>query len=195
MKKYLLISLLLFAFKSDKLPEGWIEIEKTKVGGEKIEIYFFDYMSKLETIQPNYLQYKGREFTNFLQKVQFEFPAYVAKRDLKKEDSVIYFVLRPNIDKSDRPYFFDLEIVKVEKDFPINSLENKESYKYRILKTTDANGCRGSLVTEYNKIIQNNPNRAQLIGNGIQIADSIFTRVIPYEEFKKPFLKIIEANL
>jgi hypothetical protein len=193
-KQLLFLCIILVGYKTEKLPEGWTQIEKTKIGGEKIEIYFFDYMVRLEKLQPDYLQYKGREFTNILQKVQFQFPAYVAKRKVDR-DSVIYFILRPNENKSDSPYFFDFEVVKVEKDFPLESLENKSAYKDKILKTLDAKGCRGSIVSEYNILIQNNPNKKKLIGNGIQIADSIYTRVIPYEELKKPFYKLIESAL
>ena len=153
-------------------------------------------MSKLDQVQPDYTKLKGREYTNALKKVQFRFPAYAAKkREIKKEDSVLYFLLRPNESKADRPYFFDLQIVKVKKDFPIESLEDESKYKDRIIKTTDATACRGSLISEYNKAIQDNPNKDKLIGNGIQITDSIFTRVIPYSEFKNAFYRLIEANL
>ena len=112
MNKYLLSTcLIFFVFKIGELPVGWTKIENTKIGGEKIEVYFFDYMSKLDELQPDYLQHKGREFTDILQKVQFQFPAYVAKRNVANEDSVIYFILRPNEAKSDGPNIFDLEIV------------------------------------------------------------------------------------
>lgn len=187
-------SIIFFAFKANNLPEGWIKIDKAKINGDKVEIYFFDYMSKLDKIQPDYGQFKGRAFTKILQKVQFQFPAYVAKKAVPKEDSVIFFILRPNESKSASPYFFDLEIAKVHKDFPLLSLEDKTAYKDRILKTSDAPGCRGSLVSEYNKLIQNSPNKDKLIGNGIQITDSIVTRVLSYEELRKPFYKLIESN-
>jgi hypothetical protein len=194
--KYLLsICLIFFVLKTGELPVGWMQIEKTKIGREKIEVYFFDYMSRLGELQPDYLQHKGREFTDILQKVQFQFPAYVAKRKVGKEDSVIYFILRPNEAKSNGPNIFDLEIVKVNEDFPLQSLEDKMAYKDRILKITDAPGCWGSLVNEYNKIIQDSPNKEKLIGNGVQITDSIFTRVIPYKELKRFFFKLIETNL
>jgi len=195
MKKYLLLtSVLLFAFKASELPEGWIRVEETQINGEKVEVYFFDYMSKLDKLQPEYSNQKGNELIKTLQKVQFQFPAYVAKKNVAKEDSVIYYILRPNESKSESPFFFDLEIVKVSKDFPLQSLEDKAAYKERILKVTDAKGCRGALVCEHNKLIQNSPNKEKLIGSGIQITDSIFTRVIAYKEIKNTFYRLIESN-
>ena len=196
MKNYLLLICVLFAaFKTDESPEGWTQIEKTKIGGEDITIYFFDYLSRVEKLRPDYLQYKGRDLTNFLQNIQFQYPAYVAKRSLIQQDSVIYFVLRPNEKKADSPYPFDLEIVKTDKDFALQSLEDKATYKDKILKVLDANGCRGGLLSEYNKIIQSLRNKDEVIGNGIRITDSIFTRVIAYKEVKTPFYKLIESNL
>jgi hypothetical protein len=196
MKKYLLfICVLLAAFKPDQSPEGWTEIEKTKIGGADITVYFFDYLSKVEKLQPDYLQYKGRDLTNFLEKIQFQYPAYVAKRSIIQEDSVIYFILRPNEKKKNTPFYFDLEIVKTHKDFALQLLEDKAAYQDKILKITDATGCRGGLLSEYNKIIQSLRNKDEIIGNGIRITDSIYTRVLPYKEIKAPLYKLIESNL
>ena len=196
MKKYLLIICVLFAgFKSDESSEGWIQVEKTKIAGEDFTIYFFDYLSKVEKLRPDYLQYKDQDLVNFLQKIQFLYPAYVAKRSIIQEDSAIYFILRPNEKKLDSPYPFDLEIVKTDKYFALQSLEDRATYKDKILKTLDANGCRGGLLSEYNKIIQSLQNKDEVIGNGIRITDSIFTRVVAYKEVKTPFYKLIESNL
>lgn len=191
----LFVSLLFFSFQANNLPQGWTKIEKLKIGNQKMEVYFFDYMTRLEILEPNLSQLKGRAFTNRLQKIQCSFPTYVAKRKLDESDSLIFYVLRPNESKIDRPFYFDLEIVKANADFPLDSLEEQNSYADKILKTVPAIGCRGSIVSEHNLLIQNNPDKAKLIGNGIQITDSIFTRVIPYEEIKKSFSKLIESNL
>jgi hypothetical protein len=195
MKKYLLVTCItLFAFITNKLASGWVHIEQTTINNEKLDIYFFDYLSKLEKVQPDFIQYKGRAFTDVLKNVQFQFPAYVAKRSVH-EDSVIYYILRPNIKKADNPYFYDLEIVKTGKDFPIEDLEDQALYKEHIVKLIDTVRCRGALISEYNFIIQNNPDKDKLIGNGIQIADSIYVRVLPYKEVKGAFYKLIEVNL
>lgn len=91
-------------------------------------------------------------------------------------------------------FHLDLEVIKVAKDFRIEKLEHKDNYKGYILKSMLAVGCRASTVCEYNLIIQQHPDRDKLIGNGFQIADSIFTRVIPFDEQKKSFYKVIEQN-
>src|SRR5687767_6254881 len=104
MIKYLLLScIILFSFKSNQLPEGWRQIEKAEISGEKVEIFFFDYMSKLDEIKPDYLPVKGKEFLKFLENVYFQYPTYVAKKVVANEDSVVYFILRPNASKSDNP--------------------------------------------------------------------------------------------
>jgi hypothetical protein len=196
MRLFLIICFLFFGGYGNNIPEGWTKVEKkAAVGKTKLEVYFFDYMSRVEKLHPDFSRYKGRAFTNILEEVQFQFPCYVAKRKLAEEDSSIYYVLRPNIVKKDQPYFFDLQIVKVGEDFPLENLENTKDYEHLIIKTIYATGCRGSLVCEHNRFIQNAPDRQKLIGNGIQITDSIFTRVLPYEEIKRPFFKLIEANL
>lgn len=196
-KKYFLLlsTLFFFSFMAIKTPAGWEKIDKAKVGKEKLELYFFDYMTRLEEARPDFSQLKGRDFTNALQQVQFRYPAYVAKRDLNKVDSVIYYVLRPDEAKSDQPFYFDLEIIKAGHDFSLDSLERKSSYENKIIKIVPAIGCRGALVYENNLLVQKNPDKDKLIGNGIQIAEGIFTRVIPFEEIKKPFLRLIESNL
>ena len=141
------------------------------------------------------MELKGREFTNALTDIQFQYPAYVAQRKVDGQDSIIFYILRPNPAKVDRPFFYDLEIVKVEKEFSLESLEQKTAFQGRTIKIVDAPGCRGALVNEHNLLVQRSPNKEQMIGNGIQITDSIFTRVIPYEEVKKQYYKIIENNL
>ena len=194
MKKYLLSCFFLFAFKATSLPVGWLEIEKTAVKGEELEVFFFDYTSKLYEVAPDIEKYKERQFTNKLEEVQFQFPAYAAKRNVKGEDSVIYYILRPDKSKMDQPFYFNLEIVKTGKSFALESLEYKSNYQDHILKTVPAPTCRGSLISGYMSIIQDSPRKKELIGNGFRLTDSIFTRVLPYSEVRKPFYKLIEIN-
>ena len=178
------------------LPNGWTMVDKkASIANVKLEVYFFDYMSRVQKLRPDIAQHKGREFTNILEEVQFQFPSYVAKQKLDKEDSAIYYILRPNASKKESAYFFDLQVVKLGRDFPLQDLEDLENYKQHVIKTIAAKGCRGSLVCEHSRFIQDAPDKKNLIGNGIQITDSIFTRVIPFEEIKKPFYNLIEANL
>ena len=195
MKILLLSCIFLLAFTDLKLPEGWAKIDKPKIAGQKFDVYFFDYMTQLQKLRPDIMQLKGRAFTNALKDIQFQYPVYVAQRKVDGQDSIIFYVLRPNTAKMNRPFYYDLEVIKVYKDFSLASLENKSNYQNHILKTIDAPGCRGSLVGEHNLLVQRNPNKAQMIGNGVMIADSIFTRVIPYEELKKQYYKVIEDNL
>jgi hypothetical protein len=190
-----ILSIVLLSFKTGKLPEGWTKVETVTIASQKADIYFFDYMSKMEVREPDYRQYKGRAFTDILQKVQFQFPTYAAKMNADKNDSVMYYLLVPNVMKADEPYYFDLRIVRVGKDFQLSNFEDSAGYSGNIVRTVPAIGCRGSLLSEHNRIIQEHPNKEKLIGNGVQITDSIFTRVIPYAESKKAFLKLIEANL
>lgn len=195
MKTLLLSCLFLSAFSTVKLPEGWTKVDNPKIAGQKFEVFFFDYMTRLQKLRPDIMQLKGREFTNALREIQFQYPTYVAQRKVEGQDSVMFYILRPNTAKIDRPFYYDLEIVKVEKNFCLASLESKDGYANHVTKTVDAPRCRGALVGEHNLLVQRNPNKDQMIGNGIPIADSIFTRVIPYAEVKNQFYKIIEDNL
>ncbi|MGN6402278.1 MAG: hypothetical protein ACTHMD_17595 [Flavisolibacter sp.] len=195
MKTFLIGCIFLFGFTTGKLPEGWTKVDNPKIAGKKFEVYFFDYMTRLQKLRPDIMQLKGREFTNALRDIQFQYPVYVAQTKADNKDSVIFYILRPNKAKIDRPFYYDLQVVKVNKDFSLEALENKDEYQKHIIKTIDASKCRGALVGEHNLLVQRNPNKKEMIGNGIQIADSIYTRVIPYEEVKSQYYKVIEDNL
>lgn len=64
-----------------------------------------------------------------------------------------------------------------------------------IVISLDATGCRGGSIYEYNRVVQDNPDKKKLIGNAMRITDSIITRVIPYEETTNQFFRRIEADL
>lgn len=179
----------------NSLPKEWTLVEQTKIGDEEVNIYFFDYMSKLNDMPPDYLSYNGQKLVDFLRNVQFQFPTYIAKRKSATKDSVTYFVLRPDEGKIDQLYFFNLEIVKTAKDVPIELFEDKFKYKDKIVKTIPATRCEGSLLFENSSVIQKISNKKAIIGNGMPIADSIYTRVVPYKEIRESFFKLIESNL
>lgn len=196
MKILLLITVFTLLTNSPKeLPKGWRKIETSIINKEEFEIFFFDYMTRIVSTNPNILELKGRQFLNALEDVRFMYPSYVAKQLLPGQDSIIFYVLRPNEEKRKTMFHLDFEVIKVAKDFQIEKLELKENYKRYIIKSMLAEGCRAGSVCEYNSIIQQHPDKEKLIGNGFQIADSIFTRVIPYDEQKKSFYKIIERNM
>lgn len=180
---------------SNTLPKEWTLVEKTKVEDEEVNIYFFDYMSKLNDMPPDYLSYNGKKLVDFLKNVQFQFPTYIVKRKNATKDSVTFFVLRPNREKIEQLYFFNLEIVKTAKDIPIELFEDKFKYKDKIVKTIPAIGCEGSLLFENSSVIQKISNKKAIIGNGMPIADSIYARVVPYKEIRESFFKLIESNL
>jgi hypothetical protein len=191
----LILSLTFFTNTVEKPPIGWRKIENTKIGGTKMEVFFFDYMNKAVLVRPDITSLKGREFTTALEEIRFSFPYYVAKGKASDKDSVLFYILRPNGEKRKSMNHLDLEIVKVSKGFGLEKLEHQDNYKDYIIKSTPASGCRGGIVSEYNLIVQQHPEKDKLIGNGFQIADSIFTRVIPFEETKKSFYKLIEQNM
>jgi len=191
----LFISLTFFISTVDKLPIGWKKIESAKIGDTKMEVFFFDYMSKAVLLRPDITNLKGREFTTALEDVRFKFPSYVARGKASEKDSLLFYILRPNEEKRTSMFNLDLVIIKVSKDFAIEKLEYPDNYRAYIIKTVPASGCRGGIVCEHNLIVQQHSEKEKLVGNGYQIADRIFTRVIPFEEIKKPFYKLIEQNM
>lgn len=194
MNKYFLVGMLaIVSFATIDYPEGWTKVGKEKFNGQKFEVYFFDYFSKVKELEPDLKNYKGSQFTDKLENVHFKFPLYVFST--RKEEVWKYYILRPNEAKRGTPNFFDIDIVTTEHEMGLNGFEDRSGYKNILSKTIEAKSCRGELIYEYNQMIQRNPNKNNLIGNGIPITDSIFTRVIPYQETKTQFFKSIQEDL
>lgn len=181
------------SFSTIEYPEGWIKVGNERLNGQKYEVYFFDYFSRVKELEPDLRKYKGTQFTDKLENIHFRFPLYVFLA--KKKSSRTYYVLRPNKDKKGTPNFFNIDIINTENEIELTQLEDRSSYTDILSKTIDANSCRGELIYEYNQFIQRNPNKGNLIGNGIPITDSVFTRVIPYEETRNQFLNSIKDNM
>jgi hypothetical protein len=187
MINYFLITVLTaLSFVPDKTPEGWTKIKTEKEGYRKFEVYFFDYLSRLEKDLPGIFDYKGKEFTDRLRTIHDKYPLYVFKT--KEKDSLVYFVLRtrPSAPK-DSSFTLCIDIIKTAAEYGLDRLEERNNYLYELKKTIPASSCRNGLAYEYSLIVQRNPDKKRLVGNGIAITQGIFVRVLPYEETKQQF--------
>jgi len=182
-------------FSNHFLPDGWTFIEKETIRKNRVDVYFFDYMTRLGKLKPEFKNASGRDASDMMTEVEFQFPTYIVEMSVKKNDSVYYFLLLPNPNKIQSPNWYDLVKIGYTEKVPLSTFEDSTKYKANVLSITDAVGCRGSLVYEHSYIIQASPDGKKAIGNGIQIVEGIFTRVVPYSEVKTALFRHIETTL
>ncbi|MDF2192558.1 hypothetical protein [Paraflavitalea sp. CAU 1676] len=190
----MLLSLLLFCVAEPKdLPDVWTKIETTQVKGEDVEVFFCDFWAVIGKTQPDLFHIKGDAFVKEAQKIQQQLPTYVVKRKTSNADSVLYYVLRHNVEKKEDPFPFDIEVVRVAKEFPLQSLENRSNYRQYIDTILHAPGCRSYLLCEHHCLIQALKDKEKIIGSGMPVTEGIITRVLPYKSIKASFFNSLET--
>lgn len=167
------------------------QINKISINGNKGHLFFYDHLVALAQ-KTDLNNLPDSVFLKKFDDIQFTTPTYIVELKIKKTKLYRYYILRANKSKQNTPFFFDLDIVQSSIKLNIDTLKNQVDYKFQLLKTIDAKGCRGATIYEHNDIAQKNPS---LIGNGIQLVKGVFVRVIPFNEIQTNFYKLIENNI
>lgn len=182
-----------FLFISAVSPyNSWKTVEKVKIQKFKGEVIFFDHLIEL-TKQLNGSKIADKEMIQRLQDIHFTYPLYVARLEKKKE--FMYYILRADQEKSQSPFFFEVDVVRSSEEIQLYQLLDRANYQDKLLETLPAKACRGELIYEDMEFVQRQSNKDKLVGNGIQLIPGLFTRVIPAKETKEPFIDLIESDL
>jgi hypothetical protein len=176
MIKYLFTLISILFFLKSNAQEINKEVDKFKIGRNKVEVVFFDPFQNILIADPEFDSKSDKEKSEILDNYLHNSILYEFKLTQKKAGLYTKYQIVGDPEKPRSKMFYQ-----------VKAFENQV-----YIKTIETINCGGTLFEHM--YLFDDPSRKKHVGNGVQLF-GYFRRVQPYKEIKDSMVRIIEEDL